>query len=172
MISTELLQAKPEELDSLVEGAKKRIVAPPPRDYRWELFWGQQWHFQRTFFAGSSKACCCSHLRKGPSVYQSAGTSLVSFTSQMTPTMRKPRPREEKDPPMGPQQGHDTVGAQFFVLIKRRNFPQWFGFWRMRHKAGRSPVGTLKGKHPSHPPVPKACLSNSEKQDQSPVGSV
>lgn len=171
MISTELLQAKPEELHCLVEGARKRMWPLFPEVTGGSCFGGGGGIFRGPSSHGAPRPAR-SHLRKGPSVCQSAGPSLVSFTSPMTPTMRKPRPREEKDSPTGPQGGHDTVGAQFFVLIKRRNFPHRFGFWRMRHKEGRSPVGTLKGKHPSHPPVPKPCLSISEKQDQSPVASM
>lgn len=62
----------------------------------------------------------------------------------------------EKDSPRAPSEATTLSELIFFVLIKRRNFPHQLGFWRMRHKEGRSLVGTLKGKPPKSPSCPKA----------------
>lgn len=60
-----------------------------------------------------------SHLRKGLSVCQSAGTSSVSFTSQMTPTTRKLRPRGGRRTHHGPPARPRHCRSSYFLSLSR-----------------------------------------------------
>lgn len=154
-------------LDYLAEGAKEGIAEPSGIKVQRQMEPFPQGYSGSSFGGGGAilkgpplhraPRSVCSHLRKGPFFCAARAWHIlwiICISGDPHDEEIKAQ-RGEGNRSRTPMEAMTLSELNFLSLSREGTCHTSLDSWRMRHKEAGALIGSLRGKHPHHPPVPK-----------------